>query len=76
LTYRGVNAAAESFFASLKRELAHRRRWATRAEARHAVIRWIEGWFNSRRLHSTLSYSSPIEYETNWYRRHDGDIAA
>ena len=70
------NAAAESFFASLKRELAHRRRWATRPEARHAVIRWIEGWFNSRRLHSTLSYSSPIEYETNWYRRHDGDIAA
>ena len=70
------NAAAESFFASLKRELAHRRRWATRAEARHAVIRWIEGWFNSRRLHSTLSYSSPIEYETNWYRRHDSDIAA
>ncbi len=70
------NAAAESFFASLKRELAHRRRWATRAEARHAVIRWIEGWFNSRRLHSTLSYSSPIDYEDNWYRRHDGDIAA
>jgi transposase InsO family protein len=69
------NAAAESFFASLKRELAHRQRWATRDEARHAVIRWIEGWFNSRRLHSTLSYSSPIDYEDNWYRRQDG-IAA
>jgi transposase InsO family protein len=69
------NAAAESFFGSLKRELAHRQRWATRAEARHAVVRWIEGWFNSRRLHSTLAYSSPIEYEQNWYRHHDG-IAA
>ena len=69
------NAAAESFFASLKRELAHRQRWATRDEARHAVIRWIEGWFNSRRLHSTLSYSSPIDYEDNWYRRQDA-IAA
>ncbi|MET0909482.1 MAG: integrase core domain-containing protein, partial [Ilumatobacteraceae bacterium] len=71
----GVNAAAESFFGSLKRELAHRQRWATRAEARRAVIRWIEGWFNSRRLHSSLNYCTPIETETNWYRRQDG-IAA
>lgn len=69
------NAAAESFFGSLKRELAHRQRWATRAEARRAVIRWIEGWFNSRRLHSSLHYSTPIEFETHWYRRQDG-IAA
>jgi transposase InsO family protein len=69
------NAAAESFFGSLKRELAHRQRWATRAEARRAVIRWIEGWFNSRRLHSSLNYCTPIETETNWYRRQDG-IAA
>jgi transposase InsO family protein len=57
------NAAAESFFGALKRELAHRHRWATRTEARRAVIRWIEGWFNTRRLHSTLGYRSPIEYE-------------
>lgn len=69
------NAAAESFFGSLKRELAHRHRWATRAEARRAVIRWIEGWFNSRRLHSSLNYSTPNETEINWYRRQDG-IAA
>jgi transposase InsO family protein len=69
------NAAAESFFGSLKRELAHRQRWATRSDARRAVIRWIEGWFNSRRLHSSLNYSTPIEVETNWYRRQDG-IAA
>lgn len=69
------NAAAESFFGSLKRELAHRQRWATRTEARRAVIRWIEGWFNSRRLHSSLHYSTPIEFETHWYRRQDG-IAA
>jgi putative transposase len=69
------NAAAESFFGTLKRELAHRQRWATRAEARRAVIRWIEGWFNPRRLHSSLNYSTPIETEINWYRRQDG-IAA
>jgi transposase InsO family protein len=69
------NAAAESFFGSLKRELAHRRRWATRGEARRDVVRWIEGWFNTRRLHSTLSYLSPLEYEDNWYRHHDGQAA-
>ena len=69
------NAAAESFFGTLKRELAHRRRWATRADARCDLMRWIEGWFNTRRLHSALDYNSPIEIEDLYYRRSD-DIAA
>jgi len=66
------NAAAESFFGTLKRELAHRRRWATRADARRDLLRWIEGWFNTRRLHSTLDYNSPLEAEDLYYRRGDG----
>lgn len=69
------NAAAEAFFGSLKRELANRRRWATRADARRDLIRWIEGWFNGRRLHSSIDYHSPIEFENLYYRRGDG-IAA
>ena len=69
------NAAAESFFGTLKRELANRRRWATRADARRDLIRWIEGWFNTRRLHSSIDYRSPIEHENLYYRRGDG-IAA
>ena len=69
------NAAAESFFGTLKREHANRRRWATRAEARRDLIRWIEGWFNTRRLHSTIDYNSPIDYEAMFHRRGDG-IAA
>jgi transposase InsO family protein len=69
------NAAAESFFGTLKRELANRRRWATRADARRDVIRWIEGWFNPRRLHSTINYNSPIDYESQYYHQDDG-IAA
>ena len=69
------NAAAESFFGTLKRELAHRRRWATRADARRDLMRWIEGWFNPRRLHSSLNYTSPTEIEDRYYRRGDG-IAA
>ena len=39
------------------------------------LTRWIEGWFNPRRLHSTLDYNSPIEIENLYYRRGDG-IAA
>jgi putative transposase len=69
------NAPAESFFGTLKRELAHRRRWATRTDARRDLMRWIEGWFNTRRLHSSIDYNSPLEIEDLYYRRGDG-IAA
>jgi transposase InsO family protein len=69
------NSVAESWFGTMKRELAYRRRWTTRAQARRDLIRWIEGWFNSRRLHSTIGYHSPIEWEDIYYRRGDG-IAA
>lgn len=61
------NAAGEAFFASLKRELVHRRRFATRAEARREIIRWIEGWYNARRLHSSLAYMTPNEKEAAWH---------
>lgn len=69
------NSVAESWFGTMKRELAHRRRWATRADARRDLIRWIEGWFNSCRLHSSNNYNSPIDWENLYYRRGDG-IAA
>lgn len=67
------NAAAESFFGTLKREMANRRRWGTRAEARRDLIRWIEGWFNSRRLHSSIGYNSPIEHEETFCNDRRGD---
>jgi putative transposase len=57
------NAVAESFFATLKRELADGAEWATRDEARTAVFEYIEVWYNRQRLHSTLGYTSPVEYE-------------
>jgi transposase InsO family protein len=69
------NAAAESFFASLKRELVNRYRWLHRADARLAIVRWIEGWYNARRLHSTLRYRTPAETEHDWYR-HQETLAA
>jgi transposase InsO family protein len=58
------NAVAESFFATIKRELIDTRSWPTRAGLHRAVFEYIEGWYNSRRLHSTLDYLSPGQYET------------
>jgi len=57
------NAMAESFFATLERELLDRRRFRSQAEAKMAVFEWIEGWYNTRRRHSSLGYRSPVNYE-------------
>ena len=57
------NAVAESFFATIKREMIDRRPWPTIAGLRRAVFDWIEGWYNTRRLHSSLDYLSPARYE-------------
>lgn len=56
------NAAMESFFATLKGECAVSQ-FTTRAEARSTIFEFIEVWYNRQRLHSSLSYSSPIEFE-------------
>ena len=58
------NAVAESFFATIKTELIHRQTWPTRAAARQAIFEYIEGWYNTRRRHSSLGYRSPAAYET------------
>jgi transposase InsO family protein len=57
------NAAAESFFATLEHELLTGADFRSRAEARQAIFRYIEGWYNRRRRHSTLGYVSPLQYE-------------
>ncbi len=49
------NAMAESFFATLEREVLHRRRFKSQAEARMANFEWIEGWYNPHRRHSGLA---------------------
>ena len=57
------NAMCESFFATLECELLDRRRFRSQAEARLAVFDFIEGFYNTRRIHSALDYRSPVEYE-------------
>ena len=56
------NAAAESFFATLKVELVGRRRYRSRAEARASIFAWV-AWYNRRRLHSATGYRPPVEWE-------------
>lgn len=71
------NAVAEAFWSSLKRELVHRYQFATRADARRAIFAWIN-WYNRSRLHSTLGYQPPIEWEQHYSQHHpiSGDQAA
>jgi putative transposase len=57
------NAMCESFFATLECELLDRRKFQTHAEARMALFRYIEGFYNPRRRHSALGYLSPVNFE-------------
>jgi putative transposase len=57
------NAVAESFFATLKKELVHRQSWPSRRDLSSAVFDYIEAFYNRQRRHSTLRYLSPEEYE-------------
>jgi transposase InsO family protein len=57
------NAHCESFFHSLKTELVYRRNFKTREEAKQAIFKWIECWYNAERRHSALEYMAPNEYE-------------
>ena len=57
------NAAMESFFKTLKVELIHPQRYATRAQARSDIVSWIEGFYNRERLHSSIGYETPVNAE-------------
>lgn len=59
------NAVMESFFGTLKTELVHHERYATRAAARQSLFEYIEVFYNRQRRHSALNYQSPHEFEMN-----------
>jgi transposase InsO family protein len=54
------NACAESFFSTLKNELIHGQAFVTREAARMAIVSYIEGFYNRKRLHQTLGYRTPV----------------
>jgi transposase InsO family protein len=57
------NAVAESFFATLKRELIHRRNWTDVDDVRRSAFEYIDVFYNQRRMHSSLAYKTPAEAE-------------
>jgi transposase InsO family protein len=70
------NAAAESFFATIKTELIYRSTFKTRDEARLAVFRYIEGFYNPVRRHSALGHKSPAEYERMFRATEEAAVGA
>ncbi|BBC91236.1 hypothetical protein SRO_0060 [Streptomyces rochei] len=60
----GDNAAMESFFALLQKNVLDRRTWATRQELRIAIVTWIERTYHRRRCQRRLARLTPVEYET------------
>ncbi len=60
----GDNAAMESFFALLQRNVLDRRHWSSRAELRLAIVEWIEKTYHRRRRQRGLGRLTPVEYET------------
>jgi transposase InsO family protein len=63
------NAPMESFWHSLKVEETHGQDFATRAEAKHCVFGYIEGWYNTVRMHSSLGYKSPAQFERDCHTK-------
>jgi transposase InsO family protein len=57
------NAVAESFFGTLKTEFIHTQNFANREDTKTAIVEWIEVFYNRQRIHSTLDYRSPIQFE-------------
>jgi putative transposase len=61
------NAVAESFFGTLKTELIHPRIFSTRALARTVIAEWIEVFYSRQRIHSTIGYLSPVQFEEDYW---------
>ena len=59
----GDNAAMESFFSLLQKNVLNRRSWTTREELRIAIVTWIERTYHRRRRQEALGRLTPVEYE-------------
>ena len=67
-TAESVNACSETLFGWLKVECLHRQRFVTRRQAKDESIAKLL-WYNKARLHSTLAYVSPMQFESEWFAR-------
>lgn len=64
------NACAESFFSVLKKELIQGKRFKTKQQAYDEIYRYIEFFYNRKRIHSAIGYNSPIQWEEKFYKGH------
>jgi len=68
----GDNAWSESFFANLKKEAVHWKKFETREDARLAMFSYIEGFYNTKRIQRRLGYLSPIDWLNNRFAKKPG----
>jgi putative transposase len=70
------NAVAESFFGTLKTELIYPRIFSDRAEAKTVIAEWIEVFYNRQRIHSTIGFLSPVQFEEKYWSSLSQSVAA
>ena len=70
------NAVAESCFGTLKTELVHSRSFSDLAEAKTVIAEWIEVFYNRQRIHSTIDFLSPVQFEDKYWLSLKQSIAA
>ena len=70
------NAVAESFFGTLKTEFIYTQTFSTREIAKTSIAQWIEVFYNRQRLHSTIGYVSPVQFEENYWSTLKQTLAA
>jgi putative transposase len=68
------NSMVESFFGTLKTELDWNQKFTTREQAKASIFEYIECWYNNKRLHSSLGYLSPSEFEAKYYKNSSYDF--
>ena len=71
----GDNAAMESFYSLLQKNVLNRRRWSTRSELAYAIVVWIEHTYNHRRRQRGLGKLTPVEFELAFAIRIDDEAA-
>ncbi len=59
------NAIMDSFYRTLKRELINDSRYANREQAQQDIFKYIEIYYNTQRIHSSLDYMTPVQFENN-----------
>jgi len=69
------NACSETLFGSLKVERLHGQRFKSRRQAKDETLGWLF-WYNRQRLHSTLAYVSPMQYERDWRLNQPGKASS